>query len=295
MFEPAPADSDRYAGKPVPYPATMRTDAPGIASWPEWVREQRSSWHGVDYMYHGQMDFNTFYRRYAETLQGVDRSVGEVLDYLKRTGLDRTTLVIYMGDNGFQFGEHGLIDKRTAFEASMRVPMLAWAPGMIRPGSVVKENVLNLDVMPTILELAGAKAPPEHVEDGMSFLPLLRGETVPSWRKDFLYEYYWEWNFPQTPTQYAIRTDRYKYIYDYGLWDQDMLFDLQSDPQEAHNLIDDPAKKALAAQLRGRLFDELRATGGMQIPLREPKGGQNSKHRKPGEPSTDPLQRSTPR
>jgi N-acetylglucosamine-6-sulfatase len=292
MFEPAPADSDRYAGKPVPYPATMRTDAPGIASWPEWVREQRSSWHGVDYMYHGQMDFNTFYRRYAETLQGVDRSVGEVLDYLKRTGLDRTTLVIYMGDNGFQFGEHGLIDKRTAFEASMRVPMLAWAPGMIRPGTVIEENVLNLDVMPTVLELAGAKAPPEHVEDGMSFLPLLRGETVPSWRKDFLYEYYWEWNFPQTPTQYAIRTDRYKYIYDYGLWDQDMLFDLQSDPQEAHNLIDDPAKKALAAQLRGRLFDELRATGGMQIPLREPKGGQNAKHRKAGEPSTDPLQRS---
>jgi N-acetylglucosamine-6-sulfatase len=176
----------------------------------------------------------------------------------------------------------------------MRVPMLAWAPGMIRPGTVIRENVLNLDVMPTVLELAGAKAPPEHVEDGMSFLPLLRGETVPNWRKDFLYEYYWEWNFPQTPTQYAIRTDRYKYIYDYGLWDKDMLFDLQSDPQEAHNLIDDPAKKALAAELRGRLFDELQATGGMQIPLREPRGGQNAKHRKPGERSTDPLQ-PTPR
>jgi N-acetylglucosamine-6-sulfatase len=289
MFEPAPGDSGRYAGKPIPYPGTMQADAPGIESWPQWVRAQRSSWHGVDYMYHGDMDFNTFYQRYAETLQDVDRSVGRVLDYLHQTGLDRNTLVIYMGDNGFQFGEHGLIDKRTAFEASMRVPMLAWAPGMIRPGTVVKENVLNLDVMPTVLELAGATAPKEHIEDGRSFLPLLRGEKVSNWRTDFLYEYYWEWNFPQTPTQYALRTDRYKYVYDYGIWDQDMLFDLQNDPDEAHNLISDPAQKARVGEMRERLFERLQETGGMQIPLREPKGSQSAKRRPAGAPSTDPL------
>jgi N-acetylglucosamine-6-sulfatase len=194
-----------------------------------------------------------------------------------------------MGDNGFQFGEHGLIDKRTAFEASMRVPMLAWAPGMIRPGTVVKENVLNLDVMPTVLELAGATAPKEHIEDGRSFLPLLRGEKVSNWRTDFLYEYYWEWNFPQTPTQYALRTDRYKYVYDYGIWDQDMLFDLQNDPDEAHNLINDPAQKARVGEMRERLFERLQETGGMQIPLREPKGSQSAKRRPAGAPSTDPL------
>ena len=65
------------------YPETMRTDAPGIESWPAWVREQRSSWHGVDYMYHGALSFDDFYRQYMETLMGVDDSVGRVLDWLK--------------------------------------------------------------------------------------------------------------------------------------------------------------------------------------------------------------------
>jgi N-acetylglucosamine-6-sulfatase len=291
MFEPAPQDVGKYSHEPVPYPKTMPIDAPGRDTWPEWVRQQRSSWHGVDYMYYGDLDFDTFYRRYAETVLGIDRSVGRVLDYLKQTGLDRNTLVIYMGDNGFQFGEHGLSDKRTAFEASMRVPMLAWAPGMIRPGTVIDDNVLNIDIMPTVLQLAGAHAPRGYVEDGRSFLPLLRGEKVADWRDEFLYEYYWEWNFPQTPTQYALRTARYKYVYDYGVWDRDMLFDLQKDPDEAVNLIGDPAYRDLAARLRARLFAKIRATGGMYIPLREPKGGQQGKRRPPGEPSTDPLLR----
>ena len=197
-----------------------------------------------------------------------------------------------MGDNGFQFGEHGLIDKRTAYEASMRVPMLAWCPGDCSgPARLITEIVPNIDVMPTVLEAGRTSGARRAVEDGRSFLPLLRGERVPDWRKEFLYEYYWEWNFPQTPTQYALRTDRYKYIYDYGIWDLDKLFDMERDPEEAHNLIDDPARKERAAELRGRLFDRLQETGGMEIPLREPLGGQNAKRRPPGEPSTDPLVR----
>jgi len=105
---------------------------------PNWVRAQRYSWHGVDYMYHGQISFDDFYQQYLETLLGVDQSIGRVLDYLKENGLDKETLVIYMGDNGFALGEHGLIDKRQAYEESMRVPMLARCPAVIKPGTKVK-------------------------------------------------------------------------------------------------------------------------------------------------------------
>jgi N-acetylglucosamine-6-sulfatase len=196
-----------------------------------------------------------------------------------------------MGDNGFSFGEHGLIDKRHAFEESMRVPMLAWAPGLVRPGSRVEQVVMNFDVMPTILELARVSPPKDHALDGTSFLPLLRGQKV-SWRDAVLYEYYWEWNFPQTPTQFAIRTDRYKYIHFYGLWGEDAFYDLRADPTEAQNLIESPQHQELVRTLRSRLFQGLEESGGMQIPLRAPTGEQNDKRRPAGEPSTDPLVRT---
>jgi len=292
-FTPAARHGGRYRDVPVHYPETMRADAAGRESWPDWVKAQRNSWHGVDYMYHGEIDFDRFYRQYAETLLGVDESVGRVLDYLEENGLARNTLVIYMGDNGFSFGEHGLIDKRHAFEESIRVPMLAWAPGLIKPGTVVRQVAANLDVMPTVLAAAEARAPASHTVDGVSLLPLLRGERVANWRDAFLYEYYWEWNFPQTPTQFALRTDRYKYVYTHGVWDQDGLYDLQADPAETHNLYASAEHQPLVRQLRTRLFAELERTGGMQIPLRAPAGGRNDRRRPPGAASTDPLASDT--
>jgi N-acetylglucosamine-6-sulfatase len=287
-FVPAPRHRGRYDGARLRYPDTMAADAPHHESWPAWVAAQRSSWHGVDYMYHGRIDYDAFYRRYAETLLGVDDSVGRVLDHLEKSGLDRDTLVVYMGDNGFSFGEHGLIDKRHAFEESMRVPMLAWAPGWIRGGATVGEMVMNLDIMPTILDLAGVSAPADHALDGRSFLSLLEGRKV-AWRDDVLYEYYWEWNFPQTPTQFALRTDRYKYVHFYGLWDQDGFYDLQADPGETSNLIQSAEHQERIDGLRARLFERLEASGGLQIPLRAPKGERLDKRRGAGEPSTDPL------
>jgi N-acetylglucosamine-6-sulfatase len=287
-FVPAERHRGHYKDAQISYPATMRKDAAGIETWPAWVRAQRSSWHGVDFMYHGAIAYNDFYRQYFETLQAVDEGVGKLLDQLEKTGLDKNTLVVYMGDNGFSFGEHGLIDKRHAFEESMRVPMVAWAPGLIKPGTTLKQMVMNIDIMPTMLELAGTRAPADHIVDGRSFLPLLRGESIP-WRNEVFYEYYWEWNFPQTPTQFALRTDRYKYISSYGLWDQDMLFDLETDPRESRNLIASAQHQQLATQLRGRLFATMRETGGLQIPLREPAGSRMDRTRPPGTRSTDPF------
>jgi hypothetical protein len=155
-------------------------------------------------MYHGQIPFDEFYHLYIETLQAVDESIQSVLKWVEDNGLKENTMVVYMGDNGFLFGEHGLIDKRNAYEESMRVPMLVWAPGMVKPGSVIPQMILNIDLAPTFLELAGIEKPTQM--QGQSFLPLLKGENI-AWRDKVFYEYYWEQAFPQTPTTYAIRSD----------------------------------------------------------------------------------------
>jgi arylsulfatase A-like enzyme len=232
---------------------------------PRWVREQRNSWHGVDYMYHGQMSFDGFYRRYAETLLAMDESVGRVLDYLDQSGLAASTLVLYLGDNGFLLGEHGLIDKRHAYEESMRIPMLAYAPGLIAPGSAADALVRNIDIAPTVLELAGVAGRPEM--DGRSFLPALHGRPLAS-GGEFLYEYYWEYAFPHTPTTFALRGDRYKYIFYHGLWDVQELYDLSTDPHELFNLAMAPEHQQRVREMRRRLFDRLEAAGAMRVPMR---------------------------
>ena len=235
---------------------------------PNWVKAQRHSWHGVDYMYHGAYNFETFYRRYCETLLALDESIIEILQYLDNEKLLENTVVIYMGDNGFSFGEHGLIDKRHAYEESWRVPMLAMGSG-IPAGSVVEANVQNIDIGPTVLDLAGLPTPARM--DGKSFLPLLLGQKIP-WQETIYYEYFWERPFPQTPTVHAIRTDRFKYIRYHGVWDINELYDLQNDPNEMRNLIRDTAYTRLSENLRNQLFDWVIRTGGDKIFLRRDEG-----------------------
>ncbi len=276
-FTPAPRHQGRYAKAAVPRPETMANTEENYATQPRWVRERRYGIHGIDHMETGPLDhdpvpsFDDLYRKFCEAVHGLDENVGRVLDFLEKSGLSGKTLVLYMGDNGFALGEHGFYDKRDAYEVSIRVPMLAWAPGLIPPGTVVAEMVQNIDVAPTFLEAAGVAAPEEAAMDGRSFLPLLLGRKVP-WRDRILYEYYWEWNFPATPTLFALRTARYKYVCTHGLWDRNGLYDLETDPWERHNLIDVPAFREKAAEMEKELFDLLEATGGMQIPLRRPRG-----------------------
>jgi N-acetylglucosamine-6-sulfatase len=177
-----------------------------------------------------------------------------------------------MGDNGFQFGEHGLIDKRTPYEASIRVPLLFYGPGFVAPGTVVKETVANIDIAPTLLEIAGA-LPADAAErfDGRSFLPLLQGKAA-DWRGEILYEYYWERNYPQTPTLHALVGERWKYVRPHGIWDLGELYDLENDPHEQRNLFTDPQQQERVAEMNGRLFDLLGATGGENLPLLRDRG-----------------------
>ncbi len=293
-FEPAARHKGKYASKEFVYPKTMAAEGEYAQGRPMWVQNQRNSWHGVDYPYHSDLNIAEYYKRYAETLCGVDDSIARVLDALKSRGELDSTLVIYMGDNGFAFGEHGLIDKRTAYEESMRVPLLARCPELFGAGGrTVDPVVANLDIMPTVMGAMGLNAPAGG--DGQSWLPLAQGKTVP-WRKELLYEYYWERNFPHTPTIHALRGDRFKFIRYHGIWDVDELYDLQEDPIESKNLIFSPDHQKIIAEMRARLFKTLEETQGMQMPLWPDRGGsQNLRHSGRGKAAEFPKELERPR
>jgi arylsulfatase A-like enzyme len=244
--------------------AASGKDYYGEAMMPDWVKSQRESWHGVDYSYHGR-PWDVQVRKYCETLRSVDESIGSVLDYLKEAGLDENTLVIYMGDNGFAWGEHGLIDKRQFYEESVRIPMLVRCPSLFNGGIVVENMVQNVDIAPTIMDYLGVEKAPQMV--GYSFIPLLKGEKT-DWRERIFYEYYWEHEFPQTPTMHGVRTDHYKYIRYHGIWDTNEFYDLQEDPAETKNLIASPKHQEIIKQLNHDLYNWLEETDGMNIPLK---------------------------
>jgi N-acetylglucosamine-6-sulfatase len=271
-FIPPEEHKGKYKDKQFVFPKSMAKPDEPAQHRSMWTQNQRNSWHGVEYPYHSDLDIAENYNRYMETFAGVDDSTGRILDELRKRGELDSTLIVYMGDNGFAFGEHGLIDKRTAYEESMRVPLLARCPELFSRGSTVDHVVANIDLMPTFLDVAGLDAPTQC--DGASWLPLAQGRKIP-WRTELLYEYYWERNFPQTPTMHALRGDRYKFIRYHGIWDMDELYDLQDDPAELHNLIFSPEHQSIAGEMRKKLFETLEKTGGMHMPIYPDRGGQN--------------------
>ena len=268
-FQPAKRHKGKYKDKKYTLPVTYdqtKTGAWRDLKWPEWVAAQRISWHGVEYMYNGNSDMNTMVQDYCETLLGVDESIGSVMDYLKKEGLDQSTLVIYMGDNGFSWGEHGLIDKRHFYEESVKVPFLVRCPEIFKGGKVVTKMVQNVDVGPTCLEAAGLKKP--YYMPGFSILQLLKGDET-NWRDRIFYEYFWEWEFPMTPTMFGVRTDQYKYIRYQGIWDRNEFYDLQNDPDEMYNLIDKPELQPVIKKHLLDLNEWMEKTDGLKIPLKK--------------------------
>jgi len=197
-------------------------------------------------------------RNQLRMLLAVDESVGRVLAALAEQGeLDRT-VVLFTSDNGYFWGEHGLGDKRWAYEESIRVPLLIRYPRLVRPGTVIEEMVLNVDLAPTLLELAGARPEPPPTFHGRSLLPLF-GTQRREWRQAALFEYFQETNYPRAPTWQAVRTPRWKYIHYPELEGMDELYDLAADPHELRNRIADPAAQEALAQLqreRERLLRE---------------------------------------
>jgi arylsulfatase A-like enzyme len=151
----------------------------------------------------------------------------------------------------------------------MRVPLLARCPALIKPGTKINELVLNLDIAPSILQMAGIRKPAQM--QGSSFLPLLKGEHI-TWRDKVFYEYYWENGFPQTPTIFGVRTGKYKFIRSQGIWDIDELYDIEKDPLEVNNLIRSAQHQQIAKGLNDDLWSWLENTNGTNIPLKRIKG-----------------------
>ncbi len=256
---------DQYKNLDIKLPASMANTEANNRGKPMWVRNQRNSWHGVDFPYHSDQDLREYVRQYFRTLSPVDDSVGRILAYLQEEGLDQNTLIVFYSDNGFLFGDHGLIDKRNAYEPSVRVPLVMYAPGLLPEGAINTTRVRNLDMAPTLLDAAHVPQPKQF--EGRSFLNAATGDVTPeAWNApDFIYSYYWEWTFPHTPTTFAIERGTTKYIQYHGVWDIEELYDLSKDPGELNNLIDDPAWREIKIDLRDRLYAGLANADGEHI------------------------------
>lgn len=262
---PPPRYAHQYDKTKFTLPASAANTPENYEGKPMWVYNQRNSWHGIDFFYHADVPMTEYLKYYYGSLSAIDDSLGRIMSYLRENGLEKDTLVVFTSDNGFQIGEHGLIDKRNAYEASVRVPLLVWEPGTVPAGKVNEGRIRNLDFAPTFLDLAGVERPAQF--EGQSAWDLWRGKlAAKDWKPgDFIYEYYWEFNFPMTPGTFAIERDRVKYITYYGIWDTEELYDLKSDPDEMHNLINAPAWGTKKMELRKALYDQLANSDGKHV------------------------------
>jgi arylsulfatase A-like enzyme len=195
-------------------------------------------------------------RDYFRVIAGVDEDLGRLLAALDELGLAGDTVVIYTSDNGYYLGEHGLGDKRSAYDESLRIPFLVRYPKLGFKGKVVDEMVLNIDLAPTLLDFAGVAAKKEM--QGRSWRPLLEGRAT-DWRRAFFYEYFFERGYPTTPTALAVRTEDTKLIRYPGHDDWTEVFYLKADPHEMKNLAGDPAHKDLRERLEAEFERQAKA------------------------------------
>jgi N-acetylglucosamine-6-sulfatase len=266
----------------VPYPAS----AFALEGKPEWIRHRLSTWHGIygplfewrkkfpDSRPEAVKDFENMVHAYWGTVLSVDDSVGRLVAFLKESGQFDNTLILLMGDNGLLEGEHGMVDKRTMHEPSLRIPIIARGPGL-PAGEVVEGQVLAMDTAPSVIALCGAPALANI--QGRSWVRLARGAD-PAWRKAWFYEYNYEKQFPYTPNIRGIRTDAWKFIrYPHGDGSPDRhlpeLYNLRADPGERRNLaaVENyaPIRRQLEQQLTALLAAEGLTPDKDQMPLDE--------------------------
>jgi arylsulfatase A-like enzyme len=191
-------------------------------------------------------------------IQSNDEDVGKIFHVLEEKGATNDTAIVWSSDHGFFLGEHRFYDKRLMYEPSIRIPFMLRYPKRIRPGTKKNEMVLNIDLTPTLLDLAGVPIPASF--EGRSVMPLIEKKDV-AWRTDWLYEYYEYPGFENVRPCRGVRTERFKYIHYYLAPEEFELYDLQNDPDEMHNLYADSQHADLCKHLSARL-EQLRTEGG---------------------------------
>jgi arylsulfatase A-like enzyme len=255
---------DLYNGVAIPKPATFDDDLQGYPGKPRAFRDADNKLGGP-YAEHSAQGSNCarsleeVVKDYYAGVAAADDNLGKVFRALADIGELDDTVVMFSSDHGFFLGEWRMYDKRFMHEPSIRTPMLIRYPRLIRPGATANNMVLNLDIAPTFLELAGLKIP-ESMQ-GRSLVPLLRGEEPKSWRQDWLYEYY-EYPGPHNVRRNrGVRTEQYKLIHYYEAPEEFELYDLKADPGELHNLYGDPRYATLTRDLLERIRELREATG----------------------------------
>jgi N-acetylglucosamine-6-sulfatase len=252
---PAPRHKDLYKNEDLPTPP-YDTHKETFKGKPEWLRRKTYGfkWNENDKI-PDELPEITWpinkqkYMQLLRSLIAVDESLGQVIKTLDEMGELENTVIIYSSDNGYFMGEHTFLDKRLAYENSMRVPMIIRYPKLITKNSIIKEQCLNIDIAPTILDLAGVKKP--SYMQGESMVKLVSGKKDKSWRKSMLFEYYVDDAWPYAgPNQVAVRTNKYKLIDNFLEDDIDELYDLVNDPGEMKNLINDDNYNTVEKELR---------------------------------------------
>ena len=201
----------------------------------------------------GEWKYQRYIKDYLSTAASMDRNIGRVLDYLDEHNLTENTVVIYLSDQGFYMGEHGWFDKRFMYEESFRTPMVARYPGVIKPHSEINGFAMNLDIAPTMLEIAGVDIPSDM--QGVSILPLMTGEKK-NVRKELFYHYYENGEHAVSP-HFGVRTNRYKLIHYYKRVEEWELFDLKKDPQEMNNLYGKKGNQRITKNLKHLLNQQI--------------------------------------
>ena len=197
--------------------------------------------------------YQRYMKDYYNTAASLDRNIGRTLDYLDQHQLSQNTIVIYLSDQGFYLGEHGWFDKRWMYEESFRTPMVMRYPGVIKPSTVNNDFILNLDIAPTLLNVAGLSAP--KAMQGKSFLPLVTGKQIP-WRNEIYYHYYENGEHAVSP-HFGVKTTRYKLIRFYKRVNGWELFDLEKDKHELNNLYGKKGYEKITASMKNLLNDQV--------------------------------------
>lgn len=194
--------------------------------------------------------YQRYMKNYLRCVRGVDDSVGRIMEYLRRSGLEKNTIVVYSSDQGFFLGDHGWYDKRWMYEESFQMPLIVKWPKVTQSGSVCTELVQNLDYAETFLEAAGAELPADM--QGRSLVPLLRGEQIDDWRKSLYYHFYASHASHKVARHNGVRTQRHKLIhfYDTNEWE---FYDLQADPDEVSNSYPQQKDSVLVTELKEEL------------------------------------------
>ena len=238
-------------GVPIPKPATFDEDLKGYPGKPRAVADADDKIGYSEVFSDDPRSLEELVKDHYVGVKDNDRNVGAVWQELERQNIVNKTAVLLSSDHGFFLGEHHLYDKRLMYEPSIRVPMMISYPGHIKPATKSDEMVLNLDIAPTLLAIAGLPVPADM--QGKSMLALAEGKPDPAWRKDWLYEYYEYPGFENVRPCRGVRTDRYKLI-EFFIDPQEFeLYDLKTDPNEANNLYGKPGYDELTAHLKERL------------------------------------------